>query len=769
MGVNGIYGLSGSGLDIESMVKVGMMSKQSQYDKMQQTYTKNEWKKAEYIDTYSTIQTFNNSTLSQYKMSSSMNAREASTTSTAIKVTANASAPLMNHKVEVTEMSSSAYLLGQNSLSRIYTGEDELGSTYTATSSSIKLRDVLFSGMTSDGTTVTGTNLNGDSISANLKDTAFSFVVSDGKSDLSESARTVSFTYADLLGDKDNEGFTFNDLVSKINGLSTNVRASYDSVNDKFSLYSKEGGSENTISLSISANDGTNQLGSTTAAFFNGLGLMQSRDGSIYTGSDYAYDSVEQSYTKTTGGVTSSYVYDSDADTYTQYTNGSASATYSKATVNGTTGYYDSSALSSAENNSITVDSATSITVNGVSYAIQANDVYKNSDSSVVYKYDITQDAYVNKDDSSDVKTADELANDSDFTHSGRLAFRNGNTEYQYDITNKVFTEKTSTDGSSYTATGNTFSSATVNGKTAFYNTSDITDLANSTLDTSFKDGLTFSAGNTSTAAGTDGNIKVDGVNYTTTDNKVTVNGMTFTALEKTSSPAIVSVTQDTDGIIEKVKSFVEDYNKLLSGLYEKYDEKPNSDYKPLTQTQKDNMKEDQIEKWEEKAKAGMLYHDQTLYKIINKLRDAVSTPIDSIDGKYNSAYNIGISTTGTKGQLTLDEDKLKAALADDPDSVYQVFAKLDANDDADGNGIAQRIGDVLNDSMKLLRDRAGTSSDTTDDSDLSVLMRELQTKMSNFKKMMNSFEDALYKKYDAMEVALSKLGVQLNYITGGQ
>ena len=38
MGVNGIYGLSGSGLDIESMVKVGMMGKQSQLDKMQQKY-----------------------------------------------------------------------------------------------------------------------------------------------------------------------------------------------------------------------------------------------------------------------------------------------------------------------------------------------------------------------------------------------------------------------------------------------------------------------------------------------------------------------------------------------------------------------------------------------------------------------------------------------------------------------------------------------------------------------------------------------------------
>ena len=45
MGVNGIYGLSGSGLDIESMVKVGMLSKQSQYDKMYKTETKMAWEK----------------------------------------------------------------------------------------------------------------------------------------------------------------------------------------------------------------------------------------------------------------------------------------------------------------------------------------------------------------------------------------------------------------------------------------------------------------------------------------------------------------------------------------------------------------------------------------------------------------------------------------------------------------------------------------------------------------------------------------------------
>ena len=242
---------------------------------------------------------------------------------------------------------------------------------------------------------------------------------------------------------------------------------------------------------------------------------------------------------------------------------------------------------------------------------------------------------------------------------------------------------------------------------------------------------------------------------------------------------------------MDKVKSFVTDYNTLLASLYEKYDEKPNSDYKPLTQSQKDQMKDDQIEKWEEKAKAGLLYHDSTLGKVIQSMRSAVSESVDGIEGKYNSIYSLGISTTGIKGQLVLDEDKLKTALANDPDSVYNIFAKLESTttnsasavyqtqtdasgkvtvtSKSNGNGIAQRLGDIFVEANKLIKERAGSSADITEDSDLNTLLRQLQTKMSNFKRAMNSFEDALYKKYDNMESTLAKLGMQLNYVMGNQ
>ena len=650
MGVNGIYGLSGSGLDIESMVKVGMMSKQNEYDKMAQKFTKNEWTKAAYLDVYSTVNTFNTSTLSQYKMSANMNAKTADSSSSAVKVSANASAGIMSHKVEVDELSSNAYLVGVDSVTR----------KNTSAQSSIKLADAIFnSSMTDNGDgTVTVDNGSG-ATTHNLDDVAFKFTLTDGTqnvenmtTDEEKKPYTVSYTYQDLLGSNNTSAVTFNDLVSKINGLSTNIRASYDSVNDRFSFYNREGGKDNSIQFTLDSDDAAVNAQN----FIDGLNLMQSKGTEVYSGlessKDFSYNTQTKIFTNTTNGMT----YNS-----------------------GTKEYYDPT----------------------------TNLSYKTTDGK----------------------------------------FYSGGKEVQ---------TGTDSNGDSYYFTANDDGSENVLSAGTF------------NMPASAPGTMQVTLGGTKSMSGTNGSVKVDGITYETTDNKVSVGGITYTALDKTSSAATVSVTQDTDAIIDKVKKFVEDYNKLLSGLYEKYDEKPNKDYKPLTQSQKDQMKEEQITKWEEKAKAGLLYHDQTLGKIIDNMRSAISGTVESVNGKYNSAYSIGISTTGIKGQLVLDETKLKNALAEDSDAVYNVFAKLDDNDEASGNGIAQRLGDVMVTAAKSIRSKAGSTADITEDSDLNNLLRELQTKMSNFKKLMSSFEDKLYKKYDAMEVTLAKLGTQLNFIMGG-
>ena len=82
-------------------------------------------------------------------------------------------------------------------------------------------------------------------------------------------------------------------------------------------------------------------------------------------------------------------------------------------------------------------------------------------------------------------------------------------------------------------------------------------------------------------------------------------------------------------------------------------------------------------------------------------------------------------------------------------------------------NGIVQRLSDILNTGLKSIKTVSGSTADITEESDLNNLLRELQTKMSNFQRMMQAFETRLYKKYDAMESSLALLGAQLNYVTG--
>ena len=211
-----------------------------------------------------------------------------------------------------------------------------------------------------------------------------------------------------------------------------------------------------------------------------------------------------------------------------------------------------------------------------------------------------------------------------------------------------------------------------------------------------------------------------------------------------------------------------------------KYYEKQYSDYGVLTKSQESAMTADQITKWNEKAKSGLLYHDQTLGKIISSMRQALYTPVDSVTSNYNTMMSIGITSSTDQGHIRLDTDKLKKALAADPDCVRQLFASSGdvTTTDADGKtktttdynkeGVLNRISDALHTNLKTMKSYAGSSMETADGSTLGTLIENLKTKMSDFKTQMDAFENALYDKYDAMETAIQRLSMQLGYITGG-
>lgn len=689
MSTSGIYGLSGSGIDVDSMVKMGMLTKQNEYDRLYKKEVKYEWRKEAYADLYSNLNTFNQSTLSTYKLSSTtMPMGTSSADSKVATASANANASAMSHTVNVTELSSNAYLLTKDKIGR--------ANTSTSASSSIYLKDVLF---TADEQKDIQNKMKADGFDSSQA--LISFTFADG-TEADSTTSTISFTYDEIF----NSGQTLNDLSSKLNSAGANIKASYDSTNDAFSLYQKDGGSANQIILSVA------QDGSTASA--NGKKLIENLNLAAVKQTTDASGNITSSLediafnthtgTSTIGGSdttmeTSVKMAATDKLSTLFKTNGSSSS--AEFTVNGKT---------------INIDDVTSATVSDLI------DKINNAGAGVTAALDATGQLKLTSDDNTTKITLGVASSDTTDAAANGRSLING---LSFDSNSKL--------------------SADTYGQTA---------------------------------SGTSGKVTIDGKEYSTDTGKVSVGGVTYTLTAKGSTT--VTVTNDTDKLVENVKKFVEDYNTMLDKLNSLYNEKQYSDYDVLTKSQENGMTADQISKWNEKAKSGLLYHDQTLGKIISNLREAIYTPVDSVDSQYNSMMAIGISSSTDRGHLQLDEDKLKTALANDPDCVYQIFASsgdvtttnadgtTSTTTDYDKEGVMNRISDKLFSGLKEIKSYAGTSTETSDGSSLGTLILNLQTKMSNFKTMMDSYESALYKKYDAMETAIQQLSVSLGYITSG-
>ena len=256
-GAKGIYGLSGSGLDVESLVKVGMISHQKKYDRIYKKEVETEWRKEAYANVYDKVNTFK-SRMSDYRLSSST--KPMTTTSSnadAVTATANASAGVMGHTVEVTQAATNAYLM---------TATSQIGRA--GTPGSTKLRDIAFSGGARPGGMLDG-------------DTALKFKVSNGTG-----SAEVSFTAEEIF----TKNLTLNDLANRINNArytdssgkktALNIRANYDSVSDGFSLANSKTGTNNKIDLTV---DTTSSSASYTTTLLNNMNLGVVSNGTIGT------------------------------------------------------------------------------------------------------------------------------------------------------------------------------------------------------------------------------------------------------------------------------------------------------------------------------------------------------------------------------------------------------------------------------------------------------------------------------------------------------
>ena len=258
-GAKGIYGLSGSGLDVESLVRVGMISEQKKYDRIYKKEVETEWRKEAYANVYDKVNTFR-SRMSDYRLSATT--KPMTTTSSnadAVTATANASAGVMSHTVEVTQAASNAYLMTA--------AGQKIGRVNTAAPTSVMLKDVAYAG----GTRPVGM---ADS------DPAIKFKISNGTG-----TAEVTFTAEEVF----TKNLTLNDLANRINNARfdasdgkkspLDIRASYDSVSDGFSLSHTKTGDANKINLSVDTASGA--VGAATQNMLNNLKLGKVEGGAI--------------------------------------------------------------------------------------------------------------------------------------------------------------------------------------------------------------------------------------------------------------------------------------------------------------------------------------------------------------------------------------------------------------------------------------------------------------------------------------------------------
>ena len=298
------------------------------------------------------------------------------------------------------------------------------------------------------------------------------------------------------------------------------------------------------------------------------------------------------------------------------------------------------------------------------------------------------------------------------------------------------------------------------------------------------------------TTQGVDAMVEIDGQDLTRSSNTITVNGVTYTLLKAdtrdggSSYDHEIVLTMNTDNVYDNISNFVEAYNELIDTINEKTDEEYDRDYLPLTDEQKEEMTEDEIELWEEKAKTGLLRNDSLLDGFLQKMRYYLW---ENVGDMATNLSSIGI-TSGSyedNGKLEIDETELKEAIENDPDGVMNLFSKQSSSYSSfsrtmsssereirfNEEGLSYRLHDIIEDYISTSRDnngykgfmleKAGMEGDVSQYSNvLFDEIKDYETRMDTLLDRLADKEDLYYSKFTQMERLIANMNTQSNWLS---
>jgi flagellar hook-associated protein 2 len=241
----------------------------------------------------------------------------------------------------------------------------------------------------------------------------------------------------------------------------------------------------------------------------------------------------------------------------------------------------------------------------------------------------------------------------------------------------------------------------------------------------------------------------------------------------KDTEPVTFSSKADSDKIVTVVSDMIKEFNDIIKLVSDQVSTKPNRDYEPLTDEQKEGMTEDQIKSWEDKAKAGMLFNDSDMRSLTDSMRFIFETGSD--DKNMLSSFGITTSSTyGDNGKLVFDETKFRAALDSNPEALQKLFTKPEDSTTGEKGGVMARISSITNKyaatsgaTKGILIEKAGSVYAPT-----SVLSNSMQKSIDSvdayIKRLQTQLEtetDRYVKQFTNLEKVISQMNSQSSWL----
>ena len=284
---------------------------------------------------------------------------------------------------------------------------------------------------------------------------------------------------------------------------------------------------------------------------------------------------------------------------------------------------------------------------------------------------------------------------------------------------------------------------------------------------------------NKNIANGSDAVIYVNGEKTTRSSNTITIDGVTMELTQVSKADAdsteahkleetVISTSRNDDQIVEGVKLFVEEYNKMIDKLAGLAGEDADyKEYPPLTKAQKAEMSENEIKLWEEKSKVGLVRNDSNINELLSSMRAVIySKP----EGSDFSLYQIGIETTADyedQGKLQIDEDALRKAIASDPDGVRTLFTDKE-------DGISKQLVDAMertaNESSAnpgTMVQSAGVKGKATEkNNEMHRSMENIESQLENLYRKFELEKTRYWNQFNSMETMMANYNSQSSMIS---